>query len=143
MTEVIKHHPVRQGRGFVPHTQQKPADYMPDVVLASFKNYIGAQDPSQNAYRYQLYENSGVRGFHTNLLATVPAVRIPALKVWARGILPRLADHPGTKETLYIDYSRHRAEDDQVQWQWRKFKYIVKQCNPKPATLGAALWSRP
>jgi hypothetical protein len=76
------------------------------------------------------HENSGVRGFHSHLLATVPAVRIPALKIWARQILSRLTAHPGTKETLDIDYSRHRLERDQVQWQWRMFRYVAKQCAP-------------
>jgi hypothetical protein len=50
MNEVIKHHPVRQGRGFVPHTRQTPADYLPDAALASFRTHIGAWDPLQNAY---------------------------------------------------------------------------------------------
>jgi hypothetical protein len=41
------------------------------------------------AFRYvYVHENSSVRGFHSHVLATVPAVRVPGFKVWARGILP-------------------------------------------------------
>jgi hypothetical protein len=84
------------------------------------------------AFRYVFtHENSGVQGFHSNLLATVPAERYQAFAVWARQILPRLAQHPGTKATLYISHCGHRAEPDQVLWQWRMFKYIAKQCDPR------------
>jgi hypothetical protein len=118
---------------------------------------VGGPDhrPDRRRYRSQVgegfalhfaytHENSGVRGFHSNLLMTIPAVRFPAFAVWARQSLSRLAVHPGTKETLDFSRSRHRLEQAQVRWQWRQFKYIAKLCDPDVTfRRGAAPWSRP
>ena len=61
MNEVIEHHPVRQGRNFVPPKQQKPADFMPHDALASFGNYMNARDPTEGVFRYQLYDQRTAR----------------------------------------------------------------------------------
>ena len=92
-------------------------DHRPDRRRS--RSQVGLEFEFRYAYTH---ENSGERGFHSHILMIVPDVRYPAFTVWARQISPRLAHHPGTPETLNIDRSRHRAERDCVQWQWRVFR---------------------
>jgi len=77
-------------------------------------------------------ENSGVRGFHSHVLANVPQRLGPDFETWSQQTLEKLAKHPGTAETVKVVVSPAKNEHDAVKQQWRWFKYICKQLELEP-----------
>jgi hypothetical protein len=72
-------------------------------------------------------ECSGNRGFHSHILASVPLWLVPNFEAWSRQTLAKLAQHPGTAETVMVVPSNAKNEHDAVERQWCWFRYICKQ----------------
>jgi hypothetical protein len=77
-------------------------------------------------------ECSGIRGFHSHILASVPQRLVPDFEAWSQKTLGKLAHHPGTAETVKVVVWRAKNEHDAVERQWHGFRYICKQLEPEP-----------
>ncbi len=77
-------------------------------------------------------ECSGTRGFHSHVLASVPDRLQPIFEAWSRQTLAKLAQHPGTSETVMVVPSNAKNEHDAVERQWHCVRYICKQLEPEP-----------
>ncbi len=78
------------------------------------------------------HERSGIRGFHSHILASVPQRLARDFEAWSQQTLEKLAQHPGTAETVKVVVSHAKNEHDAVERQWRWFAYICKQLEPEP-----------
>ena len=77
-------------------------------------------------------ECSGIRGFHSHILASVPQRLVPDFEAWSQQTLGKLAHHQGTAETVKVVGSHAKNEHDAVERQWHGFRYICKQLEPEP-----------
>ena len=77
-----------------------------------------------------VHEHGTEHGFHTHILCHVPRYTAPAFCAWTQTILPQLARHPGTKESVVVRPARERTASGDVQRQWRWFAYLLKRLPP-------------
>ena len=79
-------------------------------------------------FRYvYVHECGGAHGFHSHILAHVPKEAVPAFAAWTRSILPQLARHQGTEQTVKVVASQERDERGAVDRCWCWFRYLTKQ----------------
>jgi hypothetical protein len=82
-------------------------------------------------FRYiYVHENGLEHGFHSHVLCTVPPYAVPAFRAWTQAILPKLAQHPGTKRSVVLILARERSESSTVERQWQWYSYLMKQLPP-------------
>jgi hypothetical protein len=140
--------PVEDPGGDRPYPSQASArtilESMPEMGGVGFTAPLDHRPRRQRSLRQSRYgdgfvfryvftnECGGDKGFHSHVLASVPQRLGPDFETWSRRTLAKLAEHPGTAETVKVVVSTAKNEHDAVEGQWRWFRYVCKQLELEP-----------